>query len=285
MRGQPSPPSWNQFSIGSRAATVLRATNSLLLCASAVHICPLYLQNKLEEPLQYSWGRNGKSSHPGSFFFWISVKFTMFGKLRKLSSGNWKGKTITYNFSVVCKSEINQEITQQGICETRSGSWMWKAFNLCPSGFQFCLLELHYFTRFVRCNHLYHLKNFLAVFHIPLCMTWITLHNALHLPLFSAFRFITWEFSTCHQWSPHCHQWDQSCHLVISTSLLPHQSQARYLYLSHSHSAQADRDPHVPPSKGQAQGELPIATMVLSIQPLCHNTHTFPSLLERWQVA
>lgn len=140
--------------------------------AHAVRSCPLWLQNKLEEPPQYSWESNGKSSQPGSFFFLISVKFSTFGKLCKLSNGNWKGKTITYNFSVACKNEINQEIKQQGICDTRFGLWMFKAFNLCPSGFQFWLLGLYYFTYFGRYNHL-NLKNFLAVFHIPLCMTWL----------------------------------------------------------------------------------------------------------------
>lgn len=137
--------------------------------ACAVRSCPLWFQNKSEEPPQHSWESNGKSSQPGSFFFFISVKFSTFGKVCKLSSGNWKGKTITYNFSVACKSEINQEIIQQGICDTRSGLWMFKVFNPCSSGFQFWLLVLYYFNYFIRYNHLY-VKNFLAVFYIPLCM-------------------------------------------------------------------------------------------------------------------
>lgn len=150
---------------------VLCASDSLLSIshARAGRSCPLWLQNKLEEPPQYSWESNGKSSQPGSFFFLISLKFSTFGKLCKLSSGNSKGKTIMYNFSVACKSEINQEINQQGICDTRFALWMFKAFNHCPSGFRFWLLGLYYFTYFVRYTHLY-LKNFLAVFHIPLSL-------------------------------------------------------------------------------------------------------------------
>lgn len=50
-------------------------------CAHAVPSCPLWLQNKSEEPLWYSWESNGKSSQPGSFFFLISVKFSTLGKL------------------------------------------------------------------------------------------------------------------------------------------------------------------------------------------------------------
>lgn len=234
-------------------------------CAHAVPSCPLWLQYKSEEPLQYSWESNGKSSQPGSFFFLISVKFSTLGKLCKLSSGNWKGKTITYHFSVACKSEINQEIKHQDICDTRFVLWMFKAFNLCSSGSQSWLLGHYYFTYFLRYNHL-HLKNFLAVFRIPLCTTWINLHSSTSSVPFSAFWFIIWKPSMWHQWSPQCQQQGQLCYLILSSLLLPLRA------------GPGVSEPQPLLRQGQARAELPITTKLLSLHPLGHRTSPFPSL-------
>lgn len=237
-------------------------------CAHAVPSCPLWLQNKSEEPLWYSWESNGKSSQPGSFFFLISVKFSTLGKLCKLSSGNWKGKTITYHFSAACKCEINQEIKHQDICDTRFVLWMFKAFNLCSSGSQSWLLGHYYFTYFPRYNHL-HLKNFLAVFCIPLCTTWINLHNFTHLSHFLP-SGLSSEHPHVTQWSPHCQQQSQLFYFIISPlGCLPELGP-----VSLSHSPCSDRDRH--------ELSFPSPPKLLSLHPLGHRTSPSPSLHTEW---